>query len=94
MTSVKENKNKKPQNALALHTSFKKITVKELNQLGYLVGKQQSPIGDKPYKFVVVEMLNEDKKGEVSFCMLYSTESKSGLILPNPYRYYLSHPLI
>ena len=70
---------------------FRKITIHQLKLLGYDLGKRQTPVGNKPYKYGIIELMNDDKKGNVSFCYLYSTIDKNGIILPKPFDYYLSH---
>ena len=69
--------------------SFRKITIEELNTLGYELTGTQMPMGNKPYKYVVMEVKNEDNKQELSFCYLYSLDAETGVILPNRYHWYL-----
>lgn len=73
----------------------RKISVKTVKELGYKLTDRQIPLGEKPYKYGVLELLNEDPKAtkiEVGFCLLYSVQEKLGIILPNPYSYYLASP--
>lgn len=69
--------------------SFRKITVEELNNLGYELTGSQTPMGDKPFKYVIMEVKNEDNKQELSFCYLYSLSAETGVILPNRYGHYM-----
>lgn len=77
---------------LEIKKSFKKISVKQIKSLGYKLTDSQIPLGTKPYKFGILELKNESDNKEVSFCMLYSTEDKMGIILPNSFNYYLIRP--
>lgn len=79
-------------NGLIIKKSFRKLSVRQLKNLGYKLTDNQIPLGIKPYKFGILELKNEDNTKEVGFCMLYSTEDKMGIILPNSYNYYLMRP--
>ena len=70
----------------------RKLSVRQLKNLGYRLTDNQIPLGVKPYKFGVMEILNDDNHKEVSFCLLYSVDDKMGIILPNPYNYYIMRP--
>ncbi len=78
----------------ALVKNFKKITVKELVALGYVLSNRRIALGSKPYRFAIMEVLNSDKKGLVTFSYLYSTLDSDGVILPYGYDYYQTHPLV
>ena len=84
--------NPSSETGLTIKKSFRKLSVKQLKNLGYKLTDNQIPLGTKPYKFGILELKNEDNVKEVSFCMLYSTEDRMGIILPNPYNYYLMRP--
>lgn len=81
-----------PKKSLA--DKYRKITVPELKFLGYELGRRQMPIGDKPYRYGIVEIVNEDNTRIVSFCYLYSTIDKTGIILTHSFDYYLKHEVI
>lgn len=82
------------ENRLAILATFKKLSVQYLKILGYDLSKRQTNLGNKPYKFKLIEVLNDDKKGMPDFSFLYSVESKEGIILPHAFDYYSKHPLI
>jgi hypothetical protein len=71
---------------LVLKPAF--ITVKKLQELGYRLSGQQIPIGEKPCRYGILEILNEDNKKEVSFSLLFSTKSMNGIVLPQPFHFY------
>jgi hypothetical protein len=71
---------------------LRKISVKELRALGYKLSDKQIPLGQKPYKYGILEVKNEDNGKEIGFSLLYSTADKLGVILPNPYNYYVLRP--
>ena len=77
---------------ISLKKPHKKISYKELKALGYKLTDEQIPLGNKPYKFAVIEVKNEDNNKEVGFCFLYIVADKMGIILPNPFRYYQLRP--
>lgn len=79
-------------NGLVIKKSFRKLSVRQLKNFGYKLTDNQIPLGTKPYKFGILEVKNENNNQEVSFCMLYSTDDKMGIILPNSYNYYLARP--
>lgn len=85
-----ECKNKEVK-TLTIH-GIRKISVREVKKLGYKLGDNQIPLGEKPYKYAVLEVKNEDNNREVSFCLLYSVAEKLSIILPNPYGYYVLRP--
>ena len=68
---------------------FNKLTVDELNSLGYELSGRQLPMGNAPIRYALMDIKNEDNKLEVGFCYLYSVESQTGIILPNTFGYYL-----
>ena len=70
--------------------SFRKITIDELNDLGYELTGKQMPVGEKPYRYGILEIKNEDNKLELSFCYLYSLDDQTGIILTHSFRWYLS----
>lgn len=73
----------------------RKISVKQLKELGYKLTDNQITTGKPPYKYGVLEIRNEEgnnRNKEVGFSLLYSTDDKLGVILPNPYSYYVSRP--
>lgn len=72
--------------------ALKKLSVRELKQLGYKLSDNQIPLGPKPYKFGILEVKNEDNNREVSFSLLYSVEEKLAQVLPQPYNFYLARP--
>lgn len=69
--------------------SFRKITIDELNELGYEISGRQLPMGNKPIIYGIFEIKNEDNKHELSFCYLYSIVEQTGVILPNTYNWYV-----
>ncbi len=71
---------------------LKKISVRELKKLGYRLTDNQIPLGNKPYKYGILEIKNEDNNREIGFSLLYSTNEKLGIILPNSYQYYVLRP--
>lgn len=76
--------------------NYRKLSVRQLKNLGYKLTDNQIPLGSKPYKFGILEVKNESAKDvnkEVTFSLLYSVDDKMGIILPNPYNYYVLKPL-
>lgn len=69
--------------------SFKKITVQELNDLGYELTGRQIFVGDRPYKYTIMETKEENTKHIMSFCYLASLEMQTGIILPQPYNEFI-----
>ena len=65
--------------------SFKKITIQELNDLGYELTGRQIFVGDRPHKYMLMEVKEENTKYVMSFCYLASLEDQTGIILPQPY---------
>lgn len=78
--------------ALGIKKEFKKFSVKQIKSLGYRLTDNQIPLGNKPYRFGILEVKNEENNKEVSFSLLYSTEDKMVIILPQPYNYYVNRP--
>lgn len=80
----------------ALIENCKKISVTELIKLGYRLSGRQIPLGSKPFKFGIMEVVHDDKKVTdiVTFCYLYSTVQQTGIILPYGLDYYIYHPLV
>ncbi len=74
------------------HPGLKKISVRDIKRLGYRLTDNQIPLGNKPYKYGILEIKNEDNNKEIGFSLLYSTTEKLGIILPNPYQYYVLRP--
>lgn len=70
--------------------SFRRITIDELNALGYELTGRQMPIGRSPFKYVLLELKNDYNKQELSFCYLYAIEEQHGVILPDTYKCYLN----
>lgn len=70
----------------------RKISHKQLKELGYRLTDEQIPLGKKPYKSAIIEVKNEVGNKELSFCFLYLTTEKQGIILPNTFRYYQLRP--
>lgn len=83
---------KKISDTEAIIENCKKIKVDELTKLGYKLSKRQLPLGNRPYKYGIIEVKNEDRDDPVSFSYLYSTLEEEGIILPYGFDYYLSHP--
>ncbi len=77
---------------LVIKQKHKKISAGEIKKLGYKFTDNQIRLGQKPYKFGILELKNEVGNREVSFCLLYSVDDKMGIILPNPYQYYVLRP--
>lgn len=77
--------------ALTLVKKPKYIEVRTLAKLGYKLSGKQIPLGEKPHKYGILEVRNEDNKKEISFCLLFSTRSMHGVILPHPYHFYELH---
>lgn len=75
-------------------STHRKLSVKQLKNFGYKLSDNQIPLGNKPYKFGILEVRNDGIHGnkEVSFCLLYSVDDKMGIILPNKYNYYIGRP--
>lgn len=80
--------------ALTLKKKPRYIRVGELRDLGYKLTGEQLALGDKPIKYGILEVKNEDNTKEVSFCLLFSTRSMQGVILPRPYHFYELHSVI
>jgi len=68
-------------------SSYKRITVEQLNDLGYQLTGRQFNMGNNSDNYLVLELRNEDNKVEVSFCYLYSREDKSGVILADTFSF-------
>lgn len=82
-------------NSIVTKNNYRKLSVKQLKNLGYKLSDNQIPLGSKPYKFGILEVKNEEGKNaykEVTFSLLYSVDDKMGIILPNPYSYYVARP--
>jgi hypothetical protein len=86
------------RNTLAIAASegsFRKITIEELNNLGYEITGTQMPMGERPYRYGLLELMNEgenckDKmRQELNFCYLYSLVEQTGVILPHKFKHYL-----
>lgn len=71
---------------------FKKITIDELNNLGYEITGRQLAIGKKPIKYALMEVRNEDRITPVGFCYVFSIEDNTGVILAKDFNYYISNP--
>ena len=69
---------------------FHKITIIELNDLGYELTGRQKLMGSRPYKYALLAVRSEGSKHEASFCYLYSHEEKSGVVLPKSFNEYLT----
>ena len=72
-----------PDKTLAIVSSegsFRKITIEQLNSLGYELSGTQMPMGRKPFKFGLFEIKNEDNKRELDFCYLYSCDDQTGMV--------------
>lgn len=78
----------KLKNEITNFESFKKISFGMLRSLGYEPTMCYIPLGEKPYNFKIYEMKNLDNKREISFCFLYSTREKVGIVLPNTFGTY------
>lgn len=75
---------------------LKRITIGQLRELGYALSSRQLPLGNRPYRYGIMEVIHEDRKIQdvVTFAYLYSTLDQTGIILPYGYDYYISHPLL
>lgn len=80
-------------NTLTVVKQTKKIKASCLKKLGYRLPGEQIPLGDKPYKYGILKVMNEDNSREVGFCFLFSSRSMQGIILPHPYDFYRIHPI-
>lgn len=71
-------------------SSYKRITIEELNNLGYELAGREMPMGKlRDARYRILEMKNEDNKNTISWCYLYSMDEQAGVILPNTYNFYL-----
>jgi len=75
-------------------TTANKLSVDQLEALGYRITGDKHQIRTSIGKFVVYEVSNEDNKRDVDFCYFYEGSSKMGVILPHSYEYYLRNPLV
>lgn len=71
----------------------RRIKVDKLKKLGYQLGDKQIPLGKKPHRYGILEVLNEDNKREVGFCYLFLTREMAGIILPQPFEFYRVHQI-
>lgn len=69
------------------------ITIPRLKDLGYKLTGKQIGLGEKPYKYGILEVKNEDNTKEVGFCLLFSSRSLRGVILPHEYHFYELRPV-
>ena len=69
--------------------SFKKITIAELNNLGYEITGRQMPVGTRPCKYGLMEVKEEGSKHIMSFCYIFSLESQTGIIVPRPFNEFI-----
>jgi len=89
VTELEQPKTVKPE------VKYKKITVFELNNLGYRLGERRMKMGSgNPAKYLILEIWNEDNKKDLSFCFLYSVKEQAGVILPHTYTWYITNPLV
>jgi hypothetical protein len=73
-------------------TTFRHLTVAQLNDLGYELTGRQSAIGSKPVKYALMEVKDEDSRDTAGFCYLFAIKQQTGIILANPFFYYLRFP--
>ena len=72
---------------------FRKITIEELNDLGFELTGRQMPVGSRPYKYGLLEIHQENDKEPAGFCYLYSLTSQTGIIRPDTFNHYLTAEL-
>ena len=84
-------KKKAPTEANSGGSSYKRISIEMLTDLGYHLTGRQFNIGTKGDNYLVLELKNEDNKKEVTFCYLYSREEGLGVILPDTFSFYMNY---
>ncbi len=66
----------------------KQIRPFDLRDLGYIISVSRKVIiKGTPYELRII--LDADTKREVGFCMLLSTKTNNGIIMPHPFSYYI-----
>lgn len=77
------------EKALALidPAGFKKITIEQLNDLGFELTGRQLSMG-QPARFGIMEVMHENCRTIARFSYLYSLDDQTGVILPDLFEVY------
>lgn len=72
----------------------KKITFDVLENLGYKLSRNQIPLGSYAQdRYAILEVIEEKGKRKPGFSYLYSLKHMAGVVLPQPYEYFLIHKI-